>query len=128
MTSSSRPARRVDECVLQGIGLDVDRGGETGGGQARRNRWCDRRWCGIEIATGRFGLPRDLANARRDVPLKNMCSSTWEMPTQRSGSSKNPALTWVTTAATRAERSRLHQQGQPVGEYLAADALRPGGR
>jgi len=30
---------------------------------------------------------------------------TWEIPVHRSGSSKNPAFTWVTTATTGAEWS-----------------------
>ena len=42
------------------------------------------------------------------------------MPVQRSGSSKNPARTWVTTATTGAESIGLNQESQAVGKNLLA--------
>ena len=44
-----------------------------------------------------------------------MCSRTWEIPVQRSGSSKKPALTWVTTATTGAEWSGWTSRVRPLG-------------
>src|SRR6266536_1892495 len=65
---------------------------------------------------------------RRSVPLKNMCSRTWEIPIQRSGSSKNPALTWVTTATTGAERSSWTSSVSPLGRtWRRTPAVQSGG-
>src|SRR5690606_37662900 len=49
------------------------------------------------------------------VPLKYMCSSTWEMPTVESGSSKYPALTQVTIAMTGALWSSRMRTVSPLG-------------
>src|SRR3954452_13348888 len=65
---------------------------------------------------------------RRGVPLKNMCSRTCEMPIQWSGSSKNPALTWVTTATTGAERSSWTRSVSPLGRtWRRTPAVQNGG-
>src|SRR5688500_10327374 len=47
-----------------------------------------------------------------------MCSSTWAMPATSSVSSKYPAFTYVTTAATGADASRLASTVSPFASVV----------
>ena len=55
---------------------------------------------------------------RVGVPLKYMCSSTCEIPTSSSGSSKYPAFTHVTIAATGAPWSSRMRTVRPLGRTV----------
>ena len=118
----------VDQGVLQGIGLDVDRGGESRGGQRDQVAGVIVAGGRIEIASRRLGLPGNHPDAT--------ARSAFEKHVFEHVRYAHPTVGFVEETRLHVGDHRCHlggpfrlnQESQSVGQHLPADTFNPGGR
>jgi hypothetical protein len=115
----------VDHRVAEGVGLDIERGLETGGGEDGEVRGVVVRGAGVEVAARALGLPRDGSHpAARGALEEHVLEDVGDA---------GPAVGLVEEPRPHVGDDRhhrrgvigLHQQGQAVVQDLLSDTGGP---